>query len=620
MILLRRCQHLRLRPLVRLCSAELIHKDGFIEKLRHSFEEDVRSNLVVPTYKRAMLYPDEIAVKDINGEYTYFQLYLVAKRLAIQISNICGDASLSNVAYLCSSNALWIAIQWSCWISGQVAVPLECGQPIEQLRRQATGCKAKLLIATPEFEEMAHEISLGLQSATIVLNHSFVPSAESVSSTSMYVKQLVSTQGDLLTESTLPSDFYAGAPAMLVHTPNAVNKPKPVLLSHRNIDAHVRCLIDSWRLSPSDCLLPILSMNRMNAAVGAVLNVGGTVILQQKFDGHNAWSALLGINSPTKQRVTLFLAMPIVYKRLIAEYDKMFAKDSRMVDYILNHCRQRIRLMATAYALLPDSVFQRWRQITGQNIYEYYGMVETGLVLGHPLDEQMSASNNAATTPPSTPTQTSAASQSPNPGKMDYRPGTLGAPLKGVTARLISSKGTELITCKNELGGNVDHGLIQSDMDLGSDTPLSQTVIGELQIAKSDLVSSSLGGGISGRQINPEAIGCKMEETPDGFVKTGDICAYQNGNFYFLSKISDVFTVGGYKVYGSEIKKVLISHPSINDVAVLGIPNKVWGHRLGVICIVSPDADIDLDAIKTYCYRHLPAHKCPTVFKTLISK
>lgn len=43
-----------------------------------------------------MLYPDEIAVKDINGEYTYFQLYLAAKRLAIQISNICGDKS-----YIC---------------------------------------------------------------------------------------------------------------------------------------------------------------------------------------------------------------------------------------------------------------------------------------------------------------------------------------------------------------------------------------------------------------------------------------------------------------------------------------------------------------------------------------
>ncbi|XP_017001458.2 malonate--CoA ligase ACSF3, mitochondrial [Drosophila takahashii] len=594
MLLLRRCHKLKLRPWIRLCSAELIHKDGFIEKLRHSFDEDERSNLVVPTFKKAMLYPDEIAVKDITGEYTYFQLYLAAKRLAIQISNICGSASLSNVTYLCSNNALWVAIQWSCWISGQVAVPLESCQAIDQLRRQASSCKTKLLIATPEFEPLAQELSQGLQSATIILDHAFVPTAESVSSTSMYAKQLVGTQGVILTESTLPSDFYAKAPAMLIYTPNAVNNPKPVLLSHRNIDAQVRCLIASWRLSPADCMLPILSMNRMHAALGAVLNVGGNVILQQKFDGHNAWSALLGINSPSKQRVTLFLAMPIVYKRLIAEYEKMFAKDSRMVEYIVNHCRQKIRLMATAFALLPDSVFYRWREITGQNIYEYYGMMETGLVLGHPLDE---AHNSTA--------------------RNDYRPGTLGAPLKGVTARLISNKGAELITCKNEMGGTVDHGLIQVE-DIGGDMSLAQTVIGELQIAGSHLVCNSSSASNS-RQME-RAMETTESEEEAVFFKTGDICAYQNGHFYFLSKTSDVFTVGGYKVYGSEIKKVLISHPNINDVAVLGIPNKLWGHRLGVICIVSPDANIDLDAIKTYCYRHLPAHKCPTVFKTLVSK
>ncbi|KAH8355406.1 hypothetical protein KR084_003352 [Drosophila pseudotakahashii] len=616
MLLLRRCHKLKLRPWIRLCSAELIHKDGFIEKLRHSFDEDERSNLVVPTFKKAMLYPDEIAVKDITGEYTYFQLYLAAKRLAIQISNICGSASLSNVTYLCSNNALWVTIQWSCWISGQVAVPLESSQAMDQLRRQASSCKTKLLIATPEFEPLAQELSQGLQSATIILDHAFVPTAESVSSTSMYAKQLVGTQGVILTESTLPSDFYAKAPAMLIYTPNAVNNPKPVLLSHRNIDAQIRCLIASWRLGPADCMLPILSMNRMQSALGAVLNVGGNVILQQKFDGHNAWSALLGINSPSKQRVTLFLAMPIVYKRLIAEYEKMFAKDSRMVEYIVNHCRHKIRLMATAFALLPDSVFYRWREITGQNIYEYYGMMETGLVLGHALDERH--------TSPAAPSASASSASATLAALNEYRPGTLGAPLKGVTARLISNKGAELITCKNELGGTVDHGLIQVE-DIGGDMSLAQTVIGELQIAGSHLVCNS--SASNSRQMERatteregETSGQEESSSPEVFFKTGDICAYQNGHFYFLSKTSDVFTVGGYKVYGSEIKKVLISHPNINDVAVLGIPNKLWGHRLGVICIVSPDADIDLDAIKTYCYRHLPAHKCPTVFKTLVSK
>lgn len=184
---------------------------------------------------------------------------------------------------------------------------------------------------------------------------------------------------------------------------------------------------------------------------------------------------------------------------------------------------------------------------------------------------------------------------------------------------MISNKGDELITCKNELGGSVDSGLIPVE-DIGGDASLAGTIIGELQIAGSNLVSNTLANNNQEMEHKGTTNNEEQENNQDGFFKTGDICAYRNGNFYFLSKSSDIFTVGGYKVYGSEIKKVLISHPNINDVAVLGIPNKMWGHRLGVICIVSPDADIDLDAIKTYCYRHLPAHKCPTVFKTLVSK
>ncbi|KAH8276102.1 hypothetical protein KR044_002172 [Drosophila immigrans] len=594
MLSLRRLQRLqRCRPWLRLCSTDLVHKDTFIEKLRHSYREDERQNLVVPTFKKAMLYPDEIAIKDFSGEFTYFQLYITAKKLSIQISNFCGTASQSNVAFLCSNNALWIVMQWGCWISGQVAVPLEPNQTVDELLAQATDCKAKLLIGTPECEAMTQQLASKLQTASIVLDHGFVPSSESVASTSMFAKQLVGLKGTLIPESTLPNDYYASAPAMLLYTPSSASGRNGIALTHRNIDAQMRCLTASWQLNASDCMLPIVSMQRMHAAIGALLGVGGNILLQQKFDSHNAWSALLGINSPSKQRVNIFLAMPIIYKRLIAEYDKMFAQDSRMVEYIVNHCRQKTRLMATAFGLLPESVFYRWRDITGQNIYEYYGMLETGLVLGPSLDA-------SAATP-------------------DYRPGSLGAPLVGVTARLVNSQGDPLVSCSHD----------------GELAPLLGAVIGELEIRGEHLFP--LKTSEKKPQLNfeqdvrqqeqlaiesPEAEGSAKETEAETshFLKTGDICAYQDGSFHFLSKSSDVFNVGGYKIYGSEIKKALISHPGINDVAVLGIPNKLWGHRLGVICILSPDADVDLESIKTYCYSQLPAHKRPTVFKTIVAK
>ncbi|KAH8395607.1 hypothetical protein KR222_003312 [Zaprionus bogoriensis] len=596
MLSLRRLQRfqLHLRPWVRFCSAELIHKDTFIEKLRSSFSEDERNNFVLPTFKKAMLYPDEIAVKDIAGEFTYFQLYISAKKLAIQISNFCGSASQSNVAFLCANNALWIVMQWGCWISGQVAVPLEPNQAADELRGQATDCKAKLLIGTPESEAMTQDLAQQLQVASIVLDHSFVPSSESVSSTAMYAKQLVGLNGALMPESTLPNDFYAKAPAMLLYTPSSASGRNGVVLTHRNIEAQMRCLASSWHLNASDCMLPIISMNRMHAAIGALLGVGGNLLLHQKFDSHTAWSSLLGINSPSKQRVNIFLAMPIIYKRLIAEYEKMFAQDSRMVEYIINHCKQKTRLMATAFGLLPESVFYRWREITGRNIYEYYGMLETGLVLGPALDEP-AASNE------------------------DYRPGSLGSPLIGVTARLVNNKGDQLVSCKSAPLMGIDPGQDQEVQDL----PVLNAVVGELEISGENLfpIKTIKSRDNHMASMHPGQQQQQQQQQPQKeFLKTGDICAYQNGSFNFLSKTTDVFNVGGYKIYGSEIKKALISHPSINDVAVLGIPNKLWGHRLGVICILSPDADVDLETIKTYCYSQLPAHKRPTVFKTIVSK
>lgn len=490
-------------------------------------------------------------------------------------------------------------IQWGCWISGQVAVPLEPNQASDELLSQATDCKAKLLIGTPECENITQELATKLQTASIVLDHSFVPTSESVASTAMYAKQLVGLNGALIPESTLPNDYYANAPAMLIYTPSSSNSRNGVVLTHRNIEAQMRCLVASWHLKATDSMLPLISMNRMHAAIGALLGVGGNILLQQKFDSHTAWSSLLGINSPSKQRVNIFLAMPIIYKRLIAEYDKMFAQDSRMVEYIINHCKQKIRLMATAFGLLPESVFYRWREITGQNIYEYYGMLETGLVLGPALDEQSSNSN------------------------ADYRPGTLGAPLIGVTARLVNNQGDQLVSCKSESSMELENS-VSSDQKPKS-MPVLSTVVGELEIAGANLFPRKINSilqisPVKGRPTATVDQVAPMEQSAEKFLKTGDICAYRNGSFNFLSKSTDVFNVGGYKVYGSEIKKALISHPSINDVAVLGIPNKLWGHRLGVICILSPDADVDLETIKSYCYSQLPAHKRPTVFKTIVAK
>ncbi|XP_026844544.1 uncharacterized protein LOC6588871 [Drosophila persimilis] len=148
--------------------------------------------------------------------------------------------------------------------AGQVAVPLRTSPSLELLRLQAIDCKAKLFLGTPENASIVDELAQTLKAATIVLDHDFVPPVKEISSTSMYAQQLVVSResGVLMPEAMLPNDFYAST-STSTSTSNESHSPKPVLLTHRNVDAQIRCLINTWRLGPSDTLLPVLPMVHM---------------------------------------------------------------------------------------------------------------------------------------------------------------------------------------------------------------------------------------------------------------------------------------------------------------------------------------------------------------------
>ncbi|XP_002132804.1 malonate--CoA ligase ACSF3, mitochondrial-like isoform X1 [Drosophila pseudoobscura] len=606
--LLRGCrQRVGWRPMTqRYFCLNLVYKDDYVERLRKSFNAEERgSKLLLPTYKKAMLYPDDLAIRDNVGEFTYFQLYMTAKRLSIQISNICGSGASLPVGFFCANDAMWIVMLWSCWMSGQVAVPLRTSPSLELLRLQAIDCKAKLFLGTPENASIVDELAQTLKAATIVLDHDFVPPVKEISSTSMYAQQLVVSResGVLMPEAMLPNDFYENSIAMLLYTSTSTSTsdeshtPKPVLLTHRNVDDQIRCLINTWRLGPSDTLLPVLPMVHMHIAIGAVLDVGGNVVLEPSCNASSIWNSLLGVNLSSKKRCTCFLAKPIVYKQLIAEYQKMFLKDEHMVEYIKKHCSEKMRLMATGFALLPDSVFNYWRDITGHHILEYYGTLETGLVLGHTIEE--GPKELPKLVPEKGVPKPTARFVSSN-----YKPRTLGSPLQGVTARLMGPTGEEIFKCQNHGAGPVKTG------------PLSEA--SSIPVRNFDPAKAAVQGGleISCRRLSGEELPAGME-VEEIFIPTGDICAYYNDNFYFISKACDVITVGGIQVNASEVKKLLLSHPKINDVAILAIPDSVWGNRLCVVCIVSPDVQIELETIETYCHEHLPPFKCPHVVKLL---
>jgi long-chain acyl-CoA synthetase len=110
----------------------------------------------------------------------------------------------------------------------------------------------------------------------------------------------------------------------------------------------------------------------------------------------------------------------------------------------------------------------------------------------------------------------------------------------------------------------------------------------------------------------------KPEETaatinPEGWLHTGD-AGYMDadGYLYLHDRMKDMIVSGGENIYPAEVENVLLSHPSVVDAAVIGVPDERWGETVKAIVVLAPDASLDAADIIAHCRANLAHYKCPT--------
>ncbi|HEY2293147.1 MAG TPA: AMP-binding protein [Thermoanaerobaculia bacterium] len=312
--------------------------------------------------------------------------------------------------------------------------------------------------------------------------------------------------------------------AMLLYTSGTTGKSKGAEITHDNVLATMTGLLAAWAWEPADVLLltlPLFHTHGLVVGLHCALAAGATVLLRRRFDASEAVSTLL-TGEPT-----LFFGVPTMYGRLVEE----LRSSKNKID--LSH----VRLFCSGSAPLSAETFAAFRELTGHEILERYGMTETGMNL-----------SNLYAGP--------------------RRPGTVGLPLPGVSARIVD---------------------------------------GELQVRGSNV--------FAGYWRAPEKTAASFVHDEPGrrWFKTGDLAQQdpETGYITLLGRRHELIISGGFNIYPREIEEVLVTFPGVREAAVVGRPHPDWG-EVPVAFLVEETADGVEDAeLIAFCKIQMAGFKVP---------
>lgn len=102
------------------------------------------------------------------------------------------------------------------------------------------------------------------------------------------------------------------------------------------------------------------------------------------------------------------------------------------------------------------------------------------------------------------------------------------------------------------------------------------------------------------------------ESFTDGWFHTGDMgCATEDGYIAIVDRKKDMIITGGENVYSREVEEIIYRHPGIQETAVIGLPDPVWGETVCAVVTKRSGYQVSADEILEICRKNLAGYKKP---------
>jgi long-chain acyl-CoA synthetase len=326
--------------------------------------------------------------------------------------------------------------------------------------------------------------------------------------------------------------------AYLTYTSGTTGLPKGAMNTHGNIAFNARVYQTMLRIDKNDVVMGVAPLFHVTGEVAhlAIAALAGIpIVLNYRFDASETlrlierWRATVTVGS-----ITVFIAMmndPSIHKRDLSSFAKAYSGG----------------------APVSQAIVDDFEKLTGQYIYNVYGMTETN-------------------SPSHIVPWGKRAPVDPESGAL-----SVGVPVPGCIMKIVSLEDGSSELPAAEVGEIVDSGPII----------------------------------IPGYWQKPEETNNAIR---DGWLYTGDVGKMdEDGWFYVIDRKKDLIIASGYKIWPRDVEDVIYQHPAVKETAVVGIQDSYRGETVKAFIALKEGLDdpVTAEDIIAFCKARMAAYKYP---------